>query len=153
MANTTATLRDQLATLVQSMGFEFVGVEMQKQGRRTVLRIFIDHSKGLTLDDCSKVSRQVSAMLDVEDPIQGEYTLEISSPGLNRPLFEIAHYQRFVGSKIKVRLHAPVENRRNFVGVLLSVEGNDIHLLVDQEEVVLSFSQIDKANIIADVLG
>jgi ribosome maturation factor RimP len=93
----------------------------------------------------------VSAMLDVEDPIAGEYVLEVSSPGLDRPLFEIAHYQKFVGSRVKVRVHAPLDNRRNFVGTLVRVDGTNVHLLVDQEEVVLPFSNIDKAKIVADI--
>lgn len=147
------SLRDLLANTVNSMGYEFVGCEMHGQGRGSVLRIYIDSATGVTADDCSKVSRQVSAMLDVEDPIQGKYTLEISSPGLDRPLFEIAHYQKFIGSRIKVRLAAPVNDRRNFVGVLLRVEGDDIHLLLDSEEVILPFSNIEKAKVIADIAG
>lgn len=154
MKEAELTLRDRLQTLVIAMGYEFVGLELQKQSRRrSVLRIYIDSTNGVTLDDCTKVSRQVSAMLDVEDPIQGEYNLEISSPGLDRPLFEIAHYQRFIGSRVKVRLHSPLVDRRNFVGVLLRVEGDNIHLLVDQDEVVVSFSSIDKAKLIADIAG
>ncbi|MDR3479011.1 MAG: ribosome maturation factor RimP [Gammaproteobacteria bacterium] len=149
-----ASLRDLLATTVSSMDYEFVGYEMHGQGRGSVLRIYIDNGTGVTADDCSKVSRQVSAMLDVEDPIQGKYTLEVSSPGLDRPLFEIAHYQKVVGSRVKVRLNAPVNDRRNFVGVLLRVEGDNIHLLMEtEEEVVLPFSNIEKAKVIADIAG
>ena len=82
MKEVESTLRDRVASVVNAMGYEFVGCELQRQGRGSVLRIYIDSEKGITLDDCSKVSRQVSAMLDVEDPIQGHYTLEISSPGI-----------------------------------------------------------------------
>jgi ribosome maturation factor RimP len=92
-------------------------------------------------------------MLDVEDPIKEQYTLEISSPGLDRPLFEIAQYQRFLGSRIKVRLHTPLDDRRNFIGFLLRIEESNIHLLVDQEEIVVPFSNIAKAKVIADVVG
>ena len=152
MTKPAHTLREQLEPLVNSMGYEYVGSELQRQGRGSVLRIYIDSSQGITLTDCTRVSRQVSAMLDVEDPIQGQYSLEISSPGLNRPLFEIAHYQKQIGQRIKVRLYAPIDNRRNFVGTLLRVDGDKIHLLSDSsEEVVLSFSDIEKGNIIADV--
>ena len=147
----TVSLRDLLANVVNGMGYEYVGCEMHGQGRGSVLRVYIDSPKGINVDDCSTVSRQVSAMLDVEDPIQGHYTLEVSSPGLDRPLFEIAHYQKVVGSRIKVRLNVPVEERRNFVGVLLRVEGDSIHLMLDPEEVVLPFSNIEKAKVIADV--
>jgi ribosome maturation factor RimP len=151
MTKLAITLRDHLAPLVQMMGYEFVGCELQRQGRHAVLRIYIDGEKGVTLADCSRVSQQVSAMLDVEDVIQGQYSLEISSPGLERPLFEIAHYQKKIGNRIKVRVFTPVENQRNFVGVLLRVEGNNIYLLVDAEERVLPFSDIEKASVVAEI--
>ena len=150
MAVPEKTLRDHLAALVTAMGYEFVGYELQRQGRSSVLRIYIDHERGITLDDCSKVSYQVSAMLDVEDPIKEEYNLEISSPGLDRPLFEIAQYKKCIGNRIKVRTYHPLDNRRNFVGVLHQVdETNDVHLLTDAGEVVLPFASIEKARVIA----
>lgn len=145
------TLRDRLQSIATAMGYEFVGCELKSQGRASVLRVYIDSESGITVDDCSKVSRQVSAMLDVEDPIQGEYSLEISSPGLNRPLFELAHYQKQIDKRIKVHLRVPLEGRRGFVGTLLRVENSNIHLLVDAEEKVLPFSDIEKANVIADI--
>ncbi len=148
---TENTFRDRLAALITAMGYEFVGCELQRQGRGSVLRIYIDKEKGITLDDCTTVSRQVSAMLDVEDPIQGEYNLEISSPGLDRPLFEIAQYKKFIGSRIKVRTHHPLDNRRNFVGVLQQVdETNDIHLQTETGEVILPFSIIEKAKLLCE---
>ncbi len=150
MANVEITLRDRLASLVSGMGYEFVGCELQRHGRNALLRIYIDSESGIKLDDCSRVSRQVSAMLDVEDPIQGQYTLEVSSPGLNRPLFEIAHYLKMIGNRAKLKLYAPVNNQRNVKGVIVRVEGMDIHLLVDTVEIVVPFSNIEKANIIAD---
>jgi ribosome maturation factor RimP len=133
------------------MGYEFVGCEYHGQGRYSVLRIYIDNQNGVTLDDCSKVSQQVSAVLDVEDPIHGRYSLEVSSPGLDRPLFEITHYQKQIGNRIKLRLFTPVQNQRNFVGVLLRVEENTIYLLVNGEEKKLSFFDIEKANVVADI--
>ena len=149
MADTENTLRDRLKAVVTTMGYEFVGYELQRQGQGSVLRIYIDREQGITLDDCSTVSHQISAMLDVEDPIQGEYNLEISSPGLDRPLFEVAQYKKFIGNRIKVRTYNPLDNRRNFVGVLQQVdETNDIHLLTDAGEVVLPFSSIEKAKIV-----
>ncbi len=152
MSKTEISLRDRLASLVSSMGYEFVGMELQRQSRkRSLLRIYIDSEKGITLDDCTTVSRQISAMLDVDDPIQGEYSLEISSPGLDRPLFELAHYQKQIGNRIKVRVSSTVMSRRNFVGVLLRVEGDNIHLLVEQDEITLPFSTIEKAKVIADI--
>jgi ribosome maturation factor RimP len=91
--------------------------------------------------------------LDVEDPIRGNYSLEVSSPGVDRPLFEITHYQKQVGMRLKVRTYTPIQNQRNFVGVLLRVEGNDIYLLVGTEERILPFSDIEKANVVADICG
>lgn len=147
----TETLQDRVSTLITAMGYEFVGLELQRQGRFSVLRIYIDNEPGITLDDCSAVSHQVSAMLDVEDPIQGEYHLEISSPGLDRPLFEIAQYQKFIGSRIKVRMSNPLNNQRNYVGILQQIDDlNDIHLLTDTGKVVLPFSGIEKARVIPE---
>jgi ribosome maturation factor RimP len=151
MKETELTLRDKLATLISAMGYEFVGCELNRSGGSSLLRIYIDTDKGVTVEDCSKVSRQVSAMLDVEDPIHGRYTLEVSSPGIDRPLFELHHYQKFIGSQIKVRVHTPMADRRNFVGVLLRVEEAKISLLVEEQELELAFSNIEKAKVIADV--
>lgn len=150
MSNIDVTLRDRLASLVSAMDVEFVGCEMQRRGRGSVLRIYIDTDQGVTLEDCTRVSRQVSAMLDVDDPIQGEYHLEISSPGIDRPLFDIAHFEKYAGNQVKLRAYAPIEGRRKFTGKLLRVEGTDVILLVDAEEIVVPFSNIEKANIIAD---
>lgn len=152
MSKIETNLRDRLASLVTAMGYEFVGCEQVGEGRRALLRLYIDRENGITLDDCTRVSYQVSAVLDVEDPIPGRYTLEVSSPGLDRPLFELAHYQKFIGNRVRVRVCAPIHNRRKFDGILVRVDGNDIHLLVNNtEEVVLPFSNIEKANIIADI--
>lgn len=151
MRESVSTLKDQLAAIVTGMGYEFIGCELLRQNRSSLLRIYIDSEKGITVDDCSKVSYQVSAMLDVEDPIQGEYNLEISSPGLNRPLFELKHYQKFIGSKIKVRLSSPIDRQRNFVGILVRANASEICLLIDEKEIVLPFSSIEKANVIADI--
>jgi ribosome maturation factor RimP len=151
MRQVATTLRDRLADVVTAMGYEFVGCELQRQGHSSLLRVYIDSEKGVTIDDCSKVSYQVSAMLDVEDPIQGRYTLEVSSPGIDRPLFEIAHFERFVGNKVKIHLHMPLNGRRNFSGMLLKVEGTNIHLLVDEENIVVPFSEIEKAKIVSTI--
>lgn len=144
-------LRDRLADIVTAMGYQFVGCEWQRQGRSTLLRIYIDHESGITVEDCARVSRQVSAMLDVEDPVKERYTLEVSSPGLDRPLFEMAHYQKYIGSRVKVSLYTPVNNRRRFVGELLQVNEMNIHLMVDAEEVIFPFSNIEKARLVANI--
>jgi ribosome maturation factor RimP len=147
VSRVASTLNDQLLSIVTAMGYEFIGAQL-KGG---ILQLFIDKEAGVGVEDCSRVSRQVSAMLDVEDPIQGRYNLEVSSPGLDRPLFEIMHYTKQLGKRLKIQMQAPIDNRRKFVGELLRIEDNNIHLLVDDEEMVLPFSEIERANVIADI--
>lgn len=153
MANAIPTLQGLIESVVNSMGYIFVGCELQGNTSGRLLRVYIDKKGGILLDDCSRVSHQLSAMLDVEDPIRGAYSLEVSSPGLNRPLFTLDQYQQQLGQKIKVTLLAREQNRRKWMGVLTLVEGNNIHLLVDGAEVILSFSEIEKANVVADIRG
>lgn len=146
-------LYERLATLIGSMGYELVGCELFSQGRRMAFRVYIDSPNGVTSDGCSQVSRQIGALLDVVDPIQGRYILEVSSPGIDRPLFEIAHYQKYIGSRVKIRLYSPINQRRQYKGVLQRVEGEAIYLLDDtsEQEVKLPFSTIEKANLIGDI--
>ncbi|NVJ50946.1 MAG: ribosome maturation factor RimP [Gammaproteobacteria bacterium] len=141
-------LNRMIEPAVEAVGFEFVGLEYVAEGRHSVLRIFIDHADGITVDNCADVSRQVSAILDVEDPISGNYNLEVSSPGYDRPLFKLEHFERFQGEEIKLRSHAPVEGRRNFRGLLQSVEGETLTLLVDGKEFAVQFGNVEKANIV-----
>lgn len=147
-------LHERLATLISSMGYELVGCEMVPQGRQMVFRIYIDSETGVTADGCAQVSYQVSAMMDVEDPIQSRYSLEVSSPGIDRPLFEIEHYRKYIGKTVKIRLYAPINQRRQFKGILQRVEGEDIYLLVDgvEQEIKLPFSAIEKGNLVGDVI-
>lgn len=146
-------LHEQLVTLISSMGYELVGCETVPQGRQMIFRIYIDSPKGISVDDCSKVSYQVSAMMDVADPFQSKYSLEVSSPGIDRPLFEIEHFQRFVGKQVKLKLYTPVNQRRQFKGVLQRVEDENIYLFVAdlEQEIKLSFSNIEKASLIGEV--
>jgi ribosome maturation factor RimP len=118
------------------------------QGRFTTLRVYIDHAKGIGVEQCAEVSRQVAAVLDVEDPIVGEYTLEVSSPGLDRPLFSLAHYQASVGEKLSLKLRLAFDGRRRFTGLLRGIEGDEVILQVDDEEYLLPFDSIEKANIV-----
>lgn len=149
-------LHERLATLIGSMGYELVGCEITQRGRHKVFCIYIDSLGGVTVDDCSRVSYQVSAMLDVEDAFQDKYSLEVSSPGINRPLFEIEHYRKVIGKSVKIRLFAPLNQRKQFNGVLQRVEGEDIYVLVQveggKEEVKLPFSAIEKGNLVGEVL-
>jgi len=136
--------------IVTSMGYELVGVEFLSQGRHSIVRIYIDKENGINIDDCSEVSGQVSAVLDVEDPITGEYTLEVSSPGLDRPLFTLAHFEKFKGQKCNVRMKTPVDGRRKFVGVIQSTTDTAVLIDVDGTAFELSFNMIDKANIVPE---
>lgn len=146
-------LHERLQTLIGGMGYELVGCELRPQGRRALFRIYIDKKGGVTLDDCSRVSRQVSAMMDVEDPIVGGYVLEVSSPGVDRPLFVIEHFKQYVGSVIKIRLDQPINQRRQYQGILKRVEGENIYLWLEdkQQEIKLSFSSIERANVVGDI--
>lgn len=138
--------------VVTAMGYELVGVEYLSRGRQPLVRLFIDTDEGITLDDCEKVSRQVSGVLDVEDPIRGEYTLEVSSPGLDRPLFTGAHFERFTGYRARIRLGIPQAGRRNFSGVIAGVRDGMVIMVDGDVEHALPLSGIDKANLVPDEL-
>ncbi|MDP2228261.1 MAG: ribosome maturation factor RimP [Moraxellaceae bacterium] len=141
-------LADMLAPAVTAVGFELWGVELFQQGRHSVLRLFIDGPEGVGVDDCARVSHQASGVLDVEDPISGEYTLEVSSPGWDRPLFTLAHYARFVGSEVTVRLASPLNARRRYKGVVQQVTDDAVVLQVEAETVSVPFAMIDKGNVV-----
>lgn len=115
-----------------------------------MLRIYIDHVDGISVDDCADVSAQVAAVLDVEDPIKAAYTLEVSSPGMARPLFELAHYEQFVGSVAQLKLRRPFQGQRRLRGIIQGVELDDVVFLVADDEWLLPVEQIDKANILPD---
>jgi ribosome maturation factor RimP len=148
MASKQEQLQALIAPVAESLGCELWGLEYLTQGRYTTLRLFIDGPDGVTLEDCEKVSRQVSSVMDVEDPIEGEYTLEVSSPGMDRPLYTANQYARYVGEQINVRLRLARDGRRKFKGTILSVDGDDVRLAVDGKEYVLAVDAIDKANIV-----
>ena len=143
-----AKLNRILSPVVEGLDYEFVGIEYKPGGTPAILRIFIDHEDGITVDDCAKVSRQVSAVMDVEDPISGEYTLEVSSPGLDRPLFTAGQFQQFVGEKVKCKLRMAFNGRRNFTGELLEADDKNITLSIDNESVELMIEEIEKANLV-----
>ncbi len=148
MAQASEKLVAIIEPAVSALGFELLGVEYMPQGRHSLLRIYIDHEDGITVDDCGDVSHQVSAVLDVEDPIRGEYTLEVSSPGLERPLFTLEHYARFAGQLAEIRLHAPLHGRRKFKGRIKGVDGDEVILDVEGEEQRLAIGNIEKAHLI-----
>ena len=138
--------------VVESMGYELVGVEFHGSEHHGVLRIFIDHENGITVDDCAAVSHQISAILDVEDPIAQAYDLEVSSPGINRPLFKLSDYERFVGLNAKIKLAVALNGRKNFSGVLQGIDDNNLVLInVDNETFKLPYHDIAKANLVGQV--
>ncbi len=147
MASKQELLQEMIAPIITSLGCELWGLEYLTQGRYTTLRIFIDAPNGVSLEDCEKVSRQVSAVMDVEDPIQGEYTLEVSSPGMDRPLYTFAHYARYVGEIVNLRLRMARDGRRRFKGEILKAENNEVLIAVEGKEYLFAVDAIDKANI------
>ncbi|UTW03484.1 ribosome maturation factor RimP [Amphritea atlantica] len=148
MSAKLSVLQELIEPSVVALGYQLWGVEMISQGRHSMLRIYIDAEAGIGVEDCASVSRQVSGILDVEDPISGEYTLEVSSPGMDRPLFTLEQYQAFVGHVVQLKLRMPFDGRRRFKGVLSGIEDEDIVLVVDQEEYLLPIDHIEKANIV-----
>lgn len=149
MAKFEQQLTEMLRPAVEETGKELLGVEFVSAGNQSVLRIFIDHENGINVDDCAEVSHQVGAILDVEDPISTEYNLEVSSPGLDRPLFEKSHYENVVGETIEVKLGVPLNGRRKFKGLLEKIENDTLIVIVDGEEYPLVISNIDKGNLVA----
>ncbi len=143
-------LESMIEPVVSGLGYEFVGLEYMPQGKHSILRIFIDSENGITLDDCSAVSRQVSAVLDVEDPISGEYNLEVSSPGVDRPLFTLDHFRKFEGHRCVVRMKVPIDGQRKFTGIIRAVEDQHIVLAMADKEVNLSFDLLDKASLVPE---
>lgn len=141
-------LEDLVRPVVEALNLQLWGVEYSSQGRCTVVRIFIDNTEGVKLLDCESVSRQVGSLFDVEDPIAGEYQLEVSSPGLDRPLFSEDQYSKFVGHEVKVTLRRPFEGRRKFKGLLRAVADGEISIVLDEHEYILPLESVEKANIV-----
>jgi len=141
-------LEELVGPVAESLGCELWGLELHMQGKHSLLRIYIDKADGIHLEDCERVSRQVSSVMDVEDPINGHYLLEVSSPGADRALYKIEHYKAYVGQKVSLKLRVGFEGRKKFTGLLKGVEGSEVVLEVDDDEYLLPYELIDKANII-----
>jgi len=137
-----------LQTVVESMGYELVGVELHPYRANALLRIYIDKETGVNIDDCQQVSQQVSGVLDVEDPIPGHYTLEVSSPGIDRPLFEADHFDRFAGNDVRIQLALPLEGRKKFTGRLLGLRGDQVALDIEGTEQLVPLDRIEKARLV-----
>ena len=141
-------LRRPIEAAVQGLGYELVGIEYHPQGRRSLLRVYIDTPAGVNVDDCERASRQISSALDVDDPIPGQYMLEVSSPGLDRPLFTAEHFQRFSGNRVKLRVSPPLDGRRNFSGVLVGMRDDAVVVVQDDEEVEVPLQHIEQARLV-----
>jgi ribosome maturation factor RimP len=140
-------LIELLEPALAAMGFELADLDAHL-GRRGLLRLYIDREGGVTVDDCQRVSEQVGALLDVEDPLPGSYVLEVSSPGFDRRLRTRAHFERFVGERVRIELRDPRDGRRNFTGRLTGVEDEDALLEVDGEVWHLPLNDIAVARLV-----
>lgn len=141
-------LQQLFEPVVTGLGYELLGVLRLSGHHGVLLRIYIDSGEGIGVDDCEKVSRQISALMDVEEPVRGNYTLEVSSPGLDRPLFALEHFRRFIGNRVKIRLTTPLRGKRNFDGVIKALHGDNIIVADDGEEFSLLYARIEKANLV-----
>ncbi|WP_075187665.1 ribosome maturation factor RimP [Teredinibacter haidensis] len=149
MAGKQTQLEVLIGPVVESLGCELWGLEYFAQGRKSMLRVYIDKVPGGALiDDCERVSRQISSVMDVEDPITGEYTLEVSSPGMDRPLFKLEQFGGYIGETVAVRLRTGFDGRKKFTGLLKGIENDEIVLEVDAEEYLLPYELIDKASVV-----
>lgn len=140
-------LNSMVDKAIAPLGYELIGIDYIPQGKKTFLRVYIDSPNGIDVDDCAKASHQISAALDVEDPIANEYTLEVSSPGLERPLFKAEHYKCYIGHKIKLMTKQPIEGRRNYSGILENVMDGTIQLRMDNVVYEFAIKDIKKAHL------
>lgn len=147
------TIETLIAPTIESMDLVLWGCELNQAGVHTTLRVYVDgkEGRGVTLDACAQVSREIGALLDVEDLIKNHYQLEVSSPGVERPLFNASQYAKYIGSDVKVKLRVPELGRRQFVARIDKVENDTIFLVVEGDELSLNVNDIQKANLIMKV--
>ena len=138
--------------VVEGLGYECVGVEYNPHPKHGLLRIYIDTENGILVEDCTKVSHQVSGVLDVEDPITDNYSLEVSSPGEDRPFYKISQFERYIGSTVAVHLFSPVNGRRKITGKIIQVEGDVITFEENENVYPIPFAAMSKARLVPDYL-
>ncbi len=143
-------LVDLIEPIVDGLGYECVGIEYNPHPKNGLLRIYIDSEKGILLEDCTKVSHQLSGMLDVEDPIVENYQLEVSSPGAERPFFKLSQFEQFVGSTVTINVFKPIDKRRKIVGVIERIEGNTVMLKENNQVIEIPFQAMSKARLVPD---
>lgn len=155
MAGKAEVIHKLVEPVVNALGYQLWGIEYIGQGRHTLLRIFLDKDGGINIEDCAEASRQISSLLDVEDPIKDEYTLEVSSPGLDRMLFTPEQYRMYLSATLKIRVSGNVAGRRNFTGTLKEVattqEETTVVVQVGAEEFRIPFRQIERASLVVQV--
>jgi ribosome maturation factor RimP len=138
--------------IVEGLGYECVGIDYNPHPKHGLLRVYIDSENGILVDDCSKVSHQISGVLDVEDPIQGNYHLEISSPGADRPFFKVSQFEQFIGSKALVNLFSAINGRRKITGLIEKVEGDIITLQEEGQIFEVPFNAMSKARLVPEYI-
>lgn len=154
MTGKATEISNLLAPTVEGLGLELLGVEFAPTGNSAMLRLYIDApGRHVTIEDCEAVSREISAVLDLEDPITSQYTLEVSSPGIDRPLFTPAQFARFIGEQAKLNLRLPVDGRRRFQARIERVDGNTIVLVFDGREMAVAHENIEKARLVPDLVA
>ncbi len=140
-------MRDMLEPTVENLGYELVWIEMSHQDKNRTLRIYIDAPGGIQIDDCETVSRQISALLDVEDPMNTEYFLEVSSPGLDRPLVKPEHFKQFLGDQARIIMHTHILGRRKFKGEMVEADDDAVVVEMDGESFELPYKDMDSARL------
>ena len=151
MSSRERRICDLLEPSVTGFGYELVGVELEGSGEGSILRVFIDRDAGITVGDCEKASRQIGAVLDVEDPIPESYVLEVSSPGLDRPLLTADHFVRFAGHPVRLRTTEPMDGRRGWKGRLVGCREGNVVVREGDEERIIPLGLVGKANLVPEV--
>jgi ribosome maturation factor RimP len=152
MRQTPEHLVDLIEPIIVGLGYECVGIDYNPHPKHGLLRIYIDSEKGILVEDCTKVSHQISGILDVEDPIQGEYQLEVSSPGADRPFFKISQFEPFKGSTVSIHLYKAIAGRRKIIGLIDSVEG-DVLMVKETDQIFeIPFGAMSKARLVPEYL-
>ncbi len=144
-------LIELLEPVVTALGYEMLGIEYFKQKDGSLLRLYIDSDAGITLDDCTRVNHQVIGVLDVNDPIKERYHLEISSPGLDRPLFTLKQFQRFLGQQVKIKLREKIDERRKFTGVIKAIEETAVLVSEEGIDYLIPADVIDSAHLVPEI--
>jgi ribosome maturation factor RimP len=144
----TRRVQELVEPVLDELGFELVDTRYLSSQGRWILRLYIDREGGVTIDDCVRVSREIGDLIDVKDIIRSEYLLEVSSPGLNRPLGKEKDLERALGKKIKVKTRTPLNGRSNFTGVLKAYQAGNLHMVTENQPVVIPWSDIEKANLV-----